>query len=45
MALTTLCPHEFAGTRDMEAALRSFMGLNLRHPELPLLLLFLWFSE
>jgi hypothetical protein len=45
MALTTLCPHEFASTGDVEAAFRSFMSLKFGHPELPLLLLFLWVSE
>ena len=45
MALTTLCPHEFTGTGNVEAAFRSFMGFKFGHPELPLLLLFLWFSE
>ncbi len=31
MALPTLGPHNFAAAGNMEAALRPFMSLNLRH--------------
>ncbi len=40
MALTTLCPHNFAGTGDVKAAFCPFMGFKLWH--LGLLLPLLW---